>query len=252
MSNLIIFDDEKKELIRKTIAKNLSADQFELFMNIAVSRGLDPVLNQIHASVHKDKDGNRIMTPIVGIDGFRKIAHRTNIYAGRSEAEFTYEKNQKYPSKVKVTVFKIVSGEKAEFTATAKWDEYLPSLQSKQFMWKKMPETMLEKCCEVKALRMAFPSDLSGLYVEEEMEQAQGIKDVTPKNESFLPVKKNHDGLVQAFMGLAVSKTDILRRYCIEETFDLTDENVEELRAIYTEIKNGEKSKDEFFMSEGA
>jgi hypothetical protein len=40
-------------------------------------------------------------------------------------------------------------------------------------MWKKMPETMLEKCCEAKALRMAFPDFLGGVYTQEEMEQAE-------------------------------------------------------------------------------
>ena len=43
-------------------------------------------------------------------------------------------------------------------------------------MWAKMPETMLKKCAEVAALRMAFPDDLGGVYESAEMDQAEQNK----------------------------------------------------------------------------
>jgi hypothetical protein len=62
----------------------------------------------------------------------------------------------------------VVKGVVLETTASAKWEEYfVPSSP----MWKKMPETMLAKCAEAKALRKAFPN-IGQIYVDEEMNQA--------------------------------------------------------------------------------
>jgi hypothetical protein len=75
----------------------------------------------------------------------------------------------------RVTVYRLVQGQRGAFSATARWTEYKPD---EDFMWKKMPHVMLAKCAEALALRKAFPKQLAGLYVKEEMEQAGA--DVTP------------------------------------------------------------------------
>jgi len=51
-------------------------------------------------------------------------------------------------------------------------------------MYKKMPETMLAKCSEVKALRKAFPAVLQGLYAPEEFEQEHNLEKAA-KNEAL-------------------------------------------------------------------
>lgn len=177
MSNLVqlqkdavVFDEKKLDLIRKTVANQLTANEFELFISIAKARGLDPILNQIHAVVRGTGDKAKVNFQ-VGIDGFRLIAARTGEFAGRDETQFEYKAGTHHPEKAKVTVYRFVNGQKCSWTASAKWAEYYPG-EKMGFMWDKLPETMLEKCAEAKALRMAFPNDLSGLYVNEEMDQA--------------------------------------------------------------------------------
>jgi hypothetical protein len=52
-------------------------------------------------------------------------------------------------------------------------------------MWRKFQYLMIGKCAEGLALRKAFPAELSGVYIREEMEQAGyvDIVDVKPTSE---------------------------------------------------------------------
>jgi len=63
-----------------------------------------------------------------------------------------------------------VHDQRCGFTATARWSEYKPD---SDFMWRRMPHTMLGKCAEALALRKGFPQELSGLYEAAEMDQAE-------------------------------------------------------------------------------
>lgn len=177
MSNAVVtmnagFTPDQVALVKRTICRDASDDELKLFMHVAQRTGLDPFARQIYAVKRQDSRGRDTMVIQTSIDGFRLIAFRTNAYAGKDEAAFEYGTNKDHPNRCKVTIYKMVQGQKCSFTATAKWDEYYPG-EKLGFMWRKLPETMLEKCCEAKALRMAFPAELSGVYSAEEMEQAE-------------------------------------------------------------------------------
>ncbi|RYG44827.1 phage recombination protein Bet [bacterium] len=158
--------EAKTELIRRTVAAGATSDELELFLHMAKRAGLDPLARQIHFVKRR---GRGVVQ--VGIDGLRLTADRTGLYAGNDDAEFMGITDGGYPAKAKVTVYKLVGSQRCPFSATARWDEYYPG-DEQGFMWRKMPHTMLAKCAEALALRKAFPADLSGLYIHEEMEQA--------------------------------------------------------------------------------
>ncbi len=75
-----------------------------------------------------------------------------------------------HPLTAKVTVYKIVEGQRYPFTATARWSEYYPG-ERMGFQWHQRPYLMLGKCAEALALRKAFPKLLSGMYAQEEMDK---------------------------------------------------------------------------------
>lgn len=158
--------ESKIDLIRRTVAAGATHDELELFFHQARRVNLDPLAKQIYYVKRKGKGVVQ-----VGIDGLRLIADRTGKYAGSDDAVFDGYTERGYPSKAKVTVYKMVNGQRCPFSATARWDEYFPG-EDQGFQWRKMPHAMLSKCAEALALRKAFPADTSGLYIHEEMDQA--------------------------------------------------------------------------------
>lgn len=171
------YDKGDLELIKNTVAKGATDSELKLFLYTAKMRGLNPLTRQIHFV--KRGDTGTIQT---GIDGFRLIAERTKCYAPSPKPsifEYVTRDGRKYLDKVTVFGIKIVGKDAFEYSATAKFSEYAQYFNGKLGnMWQKMPETMLEKCAEAKLLRKGFPEELSGLYTDEEMMQADNAGEV--------------------------------------------------------------------------
>lgn len=170
------FTSERVELVKRQVAKGATNDELDLFLYNCQRRGLDPLSRQIYFVKRGDKVSFQ-----TAIDGFRLIADRTRLYAGSDDYRFDEGLNEYQhiqtergkPVTATVTVYKMVQGQRVPFTATGRWDEYYPGDRG-GMMWNKMPYLMLGKCVEALALRKAFPEELGGLYVKEEMEQANG------------------------------------------------------------------------------
>lgn len=150
------------------------------FIQVARKRRLSPEEKQIYLIKRADK-----WSVETSIDGYRLIADRSEAYAGSDMAIFGPTVDG-HPESAMVTVYKIVQGQRVPFSAIAYWDEFAP-VGNQAFMWAKMPRHMLAKVAEAHALRKAFPADLSGIYVAEEMHQAEDVtrsatvRDVTPR-----------------------------------------------------------------------
>jgi len=184
-----------------------SPDEFNVFLSVATSLGLDPLRKQIYAFVYsKDNPEKRRMSLVVGIDGFRAIAARTGDYRPDDKApRLTYDERAVNPDtnplgliSAEVSVYKRVAGDWWPVTAIAHWDEMAPLVESgdwetnangkrffkgngkwhldpKKDTWRKMGRLMLAKCAEAAAIRRGWPEDLSAVYADEELDRAKTI-----------------------------------------------------------------------------
>lgn len=156
------FTPDQLKLIRDTIAKNASADELQLFLYRAKSMGLDPLKP---GQIHFVKYGTGAGTIVVGVEGFRSIAHRSGKFSG-------IERGVKRDEKGKIThgwakVFR------SDWSNPAYEESAFAEYDTGRNNWVKMPETMIKKVAECAALRMAFPNELGGVYAPEEMDQAE-------------------------------------------------------------------------------
>jgi len=154
---------EQLELIRTTIAKGATDDELRLFLFDCQRQGVHPLDKLVHFTKRSGK-----YTPITSIDFMRTRAAQSGECGGIDDAVFVGEpKTASFTATV--CVWRFVHGQRCPFTATARWSEYKP--ESNDFMWLKMPFTMLSKCAEALALRRGFPQELAGLHAREELDQ---------------------------------------------------------------------------------
>ena len=196
MNNIIEFYDTNKiDLIKRTIAKDATDDELQMFVAQCVRTGLDPFSRQIYSIKRSEYDratGGYITkrSTQVSIDGFRLIAGRTGQYAGQLGPYWcgqdgawvdVWLKNEP-PSAAKVAVIRKDFAE--PLWGIALWPEYVQTNKEGKLtgLWSKMPSLMLAKCAESLALRKAFPQELSGLYTMEEMPEST-VVDVVEKPE---------------------------------------------------------------------
>lgn len=123
-------------LVKTTIAKDCNPDEYNLFVEVARGKGLDPFLGQIIPMVFsKSNAAKRKMTIIITRDGQRVIAQRCGDYRAASKPP-TYEidASLKSPANplglVSATVYlwqkDARSGEWNEIAGQAYWDEFAP------------------------------------------------------------------------------------------------------------------------------
>lgn len=202
------FTARQLDLIRHTVARDCTPDEFNLFIAVAQRAGLDPFRRQISAIVfNRTRPEKRRMAVITGIDGLRAIAARSGRYRpNESEPEISYLAELKGPTNplgvekaiVRVFIRDEGGGDWRPVAGVAYWDEFAPIVEewaedpqtgrrrptgklvlAAAGAWARMGRVMIAKCAEAQALRKAFPEDLSGLYETSEMDQAR-VVDLSP------------------------------------------------------------------------
>lgn len=160
---------EEIELLKKT--SGVSGSDLELYVNVINRTQLNPFARQIYAMQRGGK-----LSILTSIDGFRLIAERSGKYAGQTEPQWcgpdgvwqTVWVDSKPPFAARIGVYR--SDFQAPIYAVANYNFYASENSP---IWKKGAYFMLAKCAEALALRKAFPQELSGLYSDDEMAQAE-------------------------------------------------------------------------------
>ena len=155
----------------------ITVDELDLFCRQIESTGLNPFSRQIYVEFRNDnRNGGQRMTVITTIDGLRTIAERTGRYDGRTAPMWAADDGvwkevfpEGRPTAAKVGVYK--RGAANPTYGIAHMAEYDDGRSGG--MYGKMPRNQLAVRAEAQALRAAFPAQLSGLYVTEEMEQGE-------------------------------------------------------------------------------
>lgn len=169
------------------VSNDVTQADLAIFLTQSKRTGLDPFSRQIYMIGRKQKTPNGYETKQtiqVGIDGLRAIAHRVaqqchevfsmsdTLWADKNGVWHDVWLSPEPPSAAKVGV-KRGGG---VFSAVAIFKEYAPVYNGKlSGMWLTKPALMIAKCAEALALRKAFPSDMSGIYTDDEMEKAEDI-----------------------------------------------------------------------------
>ena len=160
-----------------------------IFFHYSQRTGLDPFSKQIYLI---NRGGRWVIQ--VGIDGFRIIARRA---ADRSGCTLGYEDTLFFgkdsePRKVwvddeppvacQVTVLR----DGHRFPGLTRYADYVPLDKGGKptGLWGKMPSEQSEKCSEARALRRAFPHDLGGVYIPEEIEEVPEELRIRPRRAS--------------------------------------------------------------------
>lgn len=245
-------DDKKVDILRKTICVGLTNEELGLFLHVCKRSGLDPFSRQIHPVKRGGKGGEK-MTIQTGIDGYRLIADRTGKYMPGKPCSFEYKNGSQVFSATAYVKKMDCRGEWHEISHTVYMEEYA----GKKFdgslteMWKTKPHIMLGKCAEAAVLRKAFPSDLSGIYTQEEMQQANNQPAIeTVEIVESAPVEKAADPIDQFISAedakiledSLVANPEILARilsgYKIDSLLKLKAREVPIVKARLTEIFN--------------
>lgn len=150
------------------------AGDIQVFFHYAKKTGLDPFSRQLYMINRGGK-----YTIQTSIDGFRVIRDRKGTFRGMEQAWCGEDGvwhdvwlHAVPPVAAKVTLY--IDGFVKPISAVARFAEYCQMGKTGRpiGMWGKMPALMIAKVAEALALRMAYPTDFSGLYSAEEMAQA--------------------------------------------------------------------------------
>lgn len=171
-----------KALVEAVFPLATTTDSVILALSYCRARKLDPFKRVVHiVPIWNKQIGRMVDTVWPGIGELRTTAFRTGQYAGKCETVFGPDVHEElggvamtFPEWAQVTVKRIVCGHVVDFCgprvywketyATAKRDTDAPNE-----MWRDRPRGQIDKCAEAAALRTAFPEEIGGDLIDDEV-----------------------------------------------------------------------------------
>lgn len=166
---IVVYTPEYTEMIKKMYCPTCSPIQFEVFMNLCMKTGLDPIRRQICPIIR-----GGVLTTVVTIDGMRMMALKTGEYEGQTKPVWMDAEGAKFeawpstatkpPDACIIGVYR--KGFREPMYGVCMFKEFfVPGNQ----MWQRLGAHMLSVRAESHALRKAFPEVLGGLYSKDEL-----------------------------------------------------------------------------------
>lgn len=208
------FTGEQTAALQHIGVENASDGDLSVFFHVCKRSGLDPFAKQIYMisrqASEKDPNGGwrkvTKQTIQTGIDGFRLIGRRAADRARQTVSvrapEWAHDDGSWRPVwsgswGVPVAARVAIERDGQSFTAVAMFDEYKQTKRDGALnsMWSQRPAGQIAKCAEALAWRMAFPQDLSGIYSDDEMSQADSA---VPERQSAVAAVLNPEPAPEA------------------------------------------------------
>lgn len=247
ISDISQYSNDDITLLKDTICKGCTPQDFKLFMMVCQRTKLDPFAKQIYAVPRFDNNlGRYAMTIQTSIDGFRLVAERTGKYAPGRATDYQFE-NGKLISATSFIKKQTADGTWHEVSYTAFFEEYCQKKKDGRptKFWADMPRVMLAKVAEAACLRKCFPMELSQIYTREEMAQAEVIESVEHEevqNKKSAVIHKIEENSTEKQQITPIeNKITALQALSLSEKYVSTDDTYKENLAKFMQEKYGVK-----------
>jgi len=155
------------QTLSNTAFKGANDDEMLALVVVANEFGLNPLLKELYAF---PKKGGGI-TPMVGVDGWLKIANRQPNYDGMTVEVYG---DDKAPTHATCEIFLKDRAHSVKIT------EYHEECKRNTDPWNQMPRRMLRNKAMIQAIRVAF--GIGGIHDEDEAEDiSRNTRNVTPR-----------------------------------------------------------------------
>lgn len=172
---------ELMEVLQSSLYPGAAPASIKMVLGYCKASGLDPMQKPVHIVPMWDGKARQMRDVVMpGIGLYRTQAARTGEHVGTDEPVFGPLMELELsgvtvlvPEWCKVTVYRMVQGQKCAYTAIEYWIENYATAgkdsTAPNAMWKKRSRGQIAKCAEAQALRKGFP-EVGNQPTAEEME----------------------------------------------------------------------------------